>query len=564
MKVINCHDLKQMLINGSNSIANEFRYINELNVFPVPDGDTGTNLKITISNAISEINDFDVLDISLLGRAFSRALLMNARGNSGVIFSQIIKGFTSSFKKGQEELTIPQLIDSFKAAKEISYNAVSNPVEGTILTVIRMASEKLSAHEGEFTDVTALFDFVVQEAKIALDNTPNQLEELRRAGVVDSGGYGLWTFLVGMQQALIGKTIEIKEQSTTNPTKKIVLEFDEHDNEGGFGYCSEIIMKIGARICLEEKEKKAFNFERFKASLAKLGNSIVCVQDEDIVKVHIHTFNPGQFLNLAQNYGEFIKLKFENMTEQYYDRIEKEGIKIIDTKKPNPHPIPLSDEQAIVMTCPSTQIQNILKKDYGINHTLNTEHIGNPSIKDILKLIQSAQSNKVVVLTDDSNIVLAANQAAEMVKESITVKVVKGVNIIEALIAALEFNRNVSLETNERVMKNAISSTKSAVISQSIKDIRYSNIEVKKDDYISIINKKVKFAHVHRLDLLKQTVDFLMRKAKNLNILLVIYQSSSDLKILKELENYVEEKYELICDFKKGSQKVYNYFIGLQ
>ncbi|MGL4951324.1 MAG: DAK2 domain-containing protein, partial [Mycoplasma sp.] len=380
MKKISAIQFKKMLISGANAISNEFQYINELNVFPVPDGDTGTNMKITVSSAANEIEEFDSADLSILGRAFSRSLLMNARGNSGVIFSQIMKGFFAPFQNEQKEIEAVQLIECFASAKKIAYQAVSNPVEGTILTVIREVAEQLAAKGASFESVTDLFAFVVEQAKISLDNTPNLLEELKRVGVVDSGGYGLWCFLTGMYKSLIGKDITTKDakKEKSSVGLDVKIEFDEHDNEEGFGYCSEVIMKIGAKIDPNGKVKKPFNIEKFKAELLVIGNSLVCVQDEEIVKVHVHTFDPGKFLQIAQKYGEFLKLKFENMTEQYYERIQKQGVEIIDSKKPKAKAIKLRDEISIVMTVPSQKIKNIYKEDYGIEHSLNTSDIGNP------------------------------------------------------------------------------------------------------------------------------------------------------------------------------------------
>ncbi|MGL4948391.1 MAG: DAK2 domain-containing protein [Mycoplasma sp.] len=566
MKKITTSQFKQMLISGANGIANEYRYINELNVFPVPDGDTGTNMKITVTNAAVEIEEFVSADFSLLGRAFSRSLLMNARGNSGVIFSQIMKGFFLSFKENQNELTVEELARCFDDAKKIAYQAVSNPVEGTILTVIRVVSERIWAELESLKNIEEFFKFVIEEAKIALDDTPNLLEELKRVGVVDSGGYGLWCFLKGMYLSIIGKGITANDAKNNAEPSSFTLDidFDEHDNEEGFGYCSEIIMKIGAKVDPNEKEKKAFNIEKFKSELLVFGNSLVCVQDEDIVKVHVHTFQPGKFLTVAQKYGEFLKLKFENMTEQYYARIQKEGVEIIDTKKPKPKSIKLRDEISIVMTVPSANIKTIYKEDYGIEYTLNTSDIGNPSIQDIIMLVQNTKSNKVFVITDDSNIVLAANQASEIVKDTVDVRVIKGTNAFEALIAALEFNPLVSMDMNEKQMRSAVSCCNSAVISKAIKDVQYSHISIKKEDFISIMNKKIEFANSERLAVVKKTIDLLMRKASSPDILILIYGSKEDEAILEDIEQYAATEHGLICDFKNGGQKIYNYIIGLQ
>lgn len=566
VKTIKCEQFKEMIALGAKKIANEYDYINQLNVFPVPDGDTGTNMKITTSNAIEEIANFTTTDISILGRAFSRALLMNARGNSGVIFSQIIKGFTSKFRPEQKSLNVEDLIECFAGAKEVAYGAVANPVEGTILTVIRLTYENLNENKEKYKDTHELMKDAVKFAQIALDDTPNQLEELKRVGVVDSGGYGLLCFLKGMYKSLIGakkdatKKVEVKQSQNVD----IKLQFDEHDNEEGFGYCSEIIIKIAAKIDPHAKSKKEFDIECYKKELLKIGDSLVCVQDEDIVKVHVHTTTPGKFLNISQVYGEFLKIKFENMTEQYYERIKKQGINILDNNIPTDKKINLKNEQAIVVTCPSPKIKNILETEYGIHNVLDTSEIGNPSIQDILLLIQKSESNKVFVITDDTNIVLAANQAADIVRETVDVKIIKGSNIFEALFAALEFNPKSTFDANERQMKRAVGDARTAAISKSIKDVTYSNIELKKDDYISIINKRIEAANKELSVTLKDTIDLLVSKANNPDILIIIYSSEADFKLLKEIKLHATEKYNLICEFKNGGQKIYNYFIGIQ
>ncbi len=571
MSKINSVMLKKMFINGAEQIAQNFAYINELNVFPIPDGDTGTNMKITSTAAANELSLIETTDLSIIGKGFSKALLMNARGNSGVILSQIMKGFVSNFKEGQKELSTEDLLKSFQSAKEVAYKAVANPVEGTILTVIRCTSERLNQiNEDEpFTSTEKLFEAAVREAKTALDNTPNLLEELKRVGVVDSGGYGLYVFIVGMYEALSMKSEKIIEKTKAlagdELKQKISMQFDDHDNEGGFGYCSEIIMKIGARIDPSEKtKKKEFNFQKFRETLLTMGNSLVCVQDDDLVKVHVHTFKPGEFLNYAQQFGEFLKVKFENMTQQYLERMGYQGIDVVDKSKAKEKQIVLEDKTELVLTCPSAKIKKILADEYDIKHVINTEKIGNPSIQDILKEVQKTKANKCIVVTDDSNIVLAANQAKDMVRDQIDMRVIKGNNVFQALIASLDFNPSVSLDANEKAMNKAVANSLSAMVSKAVKDVDYSHISIKKDDYIGIIDKRIEVSDVDELMVLKACVDKLMEKADSPDILMMYYASKTSKKVLTELETYVTKKYELICNFQEGGQKVYSYLLGIQ
>lgn len=571
MPKINSIILKKMFINGAEQIAQNFAYINELNVFPIPDGDTGTNMKITSTAAAGELSLINSDDLSIIGRGFSKALLMNARGNSGVILSQIMKGFVLNFKEGQKDLGIDDLLNAFQSAKEIAYKAVANPIEGTILTVIRCTSEQLNKkhEEDPFVKAEDLFAYAVEQAKIALDDTPNLLEELKRVGVVDSGGYGLYVFLVGMYEALSMKSEKLIEKTKAladdELKQRISMKFDEHDNEGGFGYCSEIIMKVGAKIDPAEKsKKKEFNFEKFRETLSQMGDSLVCVQDDDLVKVHVHTFKPGEFLNYAQQFGEFVKVKFENMTQQYMERMGYEGIDVVDKGKSKEKKIVLEDKIEIVITCPSSKIKKILQTEYDLKYIINTEKNGNPSIQDILKETQKTKANKVIVITDDSNIVLAANQAKDMVSDQIDMRVIKGNNVFQALVAALEFNDQLTLDVNETAMTKAIANSCSAMVSRAVKDVDYSHISIKKDDYIGIINKRIEVSDTDDLLVLKACVDMLMQDADNPDILMMFYASKTPKSVLEELESYVTKKYELLCNFQEGGQKVYSYLLGIQ
>ena len=269
------------------------------------------------------------------------------------------------------------------------------------------------------------------------------------------------------------KTKQLDVTKKTQPQKKVKnhLIIDDHDYEEGFGYCSEIILKLNSRIDPMAGEKKDFYLDHFKNELLKFGNSLVCVQDNDIVKVHIHTLTPGVFLNTAQKYGEFVKVKIDNMTEQFYERLKDDGVKVINTIKTQPLELKLEDKPNFVVTCPSKKIKKILQTDYGFKHVVCTESTGNPSIQDILLAVQEAKSRNVIFITDDSNIVLAANQVVGILQSTINLKIVKGTNIFEALLAGLEFDIASTLEQNHKIMNKAIDNSYSALISKSVKDV---------------------------------------------------------------------------------------------
>jgi DAK2 domain fusion protein YloV len=312
--------LKHMFINGAQEMAKHYAYIDELNVFPVPDGDTGTNMKITLEGASNAIKDVEYTDLFQLGKQFSRGLLMNARGNSGVITSQIFKGMTGLFTEGQAECDVAQFVDCFDNARKIAYAAVSNPIEGTILTVIRVTAEKLMEKKAEFTSVDEVLDYAIKVAEETLSKSPDMLPELKEVGVVDSGGYGLCKILTGMNNALdieLGKQVSVKTE-IVQPKKTLVSNFKD-DNEG-FGYCNEFIMTIGSKVDLKQKDKMKFDLTRFKEDMNKLGDCLVVVVDDNLVKVHIHTTKPYEILKYGSQYGEFNKVKIENMTLQFLER----------------------------------------------------------------------------------------------------------------------------------------------------------------------------------------------------------------------------------------------------
>ncbi len=569
MKKIGFKDLKNMFLYGVNKIAENADYINELNVFPVPDGDTGTNLKITSTNAFEEVEKLDIDDIALFGQAFSRALLMNARGNSGVIFSQIIKGFVSGFHADKDFIDVETFINCFQLARNSAYQSVSNPVEGTILTIIRVVDEELFKNIDKLDSIEKVLTLVNDVAKEALDKTPDLLPQLKKVGVVDSGGYGLLMFFNGMLESLSSNTnkrittnLQEKKQNLNSKVEEL---FNDHNYEEGFGYCTELIIKINSKIVPNNEKKQTFYIEQFKLETLKMGDSLVCVQDNDIVKIHIHTTKPGDLLNFAQKYGEFIKIKIENMTEQFYSRLKKDGIKVIDNIKNNPLEIRLNNKPQIVLTCPTKKIMRILQNDYGFKNILCTENKGNPSIQDILMAIQKTKSKNVIFITDDSNIVMAANQVVSILSGTINLKVCPATNIFEALIAGLEFDKNATLDNNIKAMNKVVKNSFSALVSKSVKDVDYNNISFNKNDFIGIIDKRIVVANKDEDIALKLIIDLLMNKAKkHADVLIIFYDNKKRLPILKKIEEYVNKKYDLVCEFQEGGQGIYNYYIGLQ
>ncbi len=562
--------LRKMFQYGTLMIAHNYETINELNVFPVPDGDTGTNMKITTTNAFEEIDKIaEFNSIFELAKSFSRALLMNARGNSGVILSQIIKGFVSQFKEGQLTINAQDVKIAFGNAKRVAYSSVANPVEGTILTVIRVVSERIMEVDSEC--LCELFSFALEVAEEALASTQNILPKLKEVGVVDSGGYGLTRFIEGMKIAVCGeklpfnaeKHVAVEEETVNRNVTKALT--NHYDAEEGFGYCSEIILKIGGRIEPTDPAKKPFDLEKFRKELLKFGDSLVLVNDDDIVKTHIHTKTPQKLLELGQRYGEFLKIKIENMTEQFYERLSKEGIQILDDNKfiKETASRKLSNKIELIHTVPTRAAAKVFKEEYGFKNILLTTE-GNPSIKEVIEIINKTKSSKVIFVTDDTNIILAAKQAADTLSEQIDVRIIGGGNIIESLLVSLEFDPMASLDANEKKMNRALKESISGLVSTSVKDVALTNVNVKKGDYIGITEKKIITADTDEFKTICILVDQLISRAENPDVCIIFKGKDADEETLEKLEEYLLLKYEIVCDIKEGNQPIYQYIIGIQ
>jgi DAK2 domain fusion protein YloV len=513
MLTINAAKLKEMLIAGGKAIESEHEYINELNVFPVPDGDTGTNMMITINGAIETINNIDYTDIHLLGKHFSRGLLMNARGNSGVIFSQIIKGFTSVLKEGNNEIGIVDFINAFTAAKNTAYAAVATPVEGTILTVIRITAEKL-LQKHHFKTIEEVMKTACDEAQKILLQTPEMLHELKEAGVVDSGGYGLCRFFDGM---LVG----MNKNTTLNSPKIIPLtkikakkSFIDalEDTNVGFGYCCEFIMTLKARVTLKQSDKKDFNMKSFKKQLAKIGDSMAVVMDGDIVKLHIHTIHPYQVLKIGAQYGEFNKVKIENMTLQFLERNPGTTLEKLQDQVKTHRQLP--SDPKIIATVPSATIAKIYSSEFNMPYTINTEITGNPSVQEFIDKIREAHTANIIIVLDDSNTILAAKEAAALVANEINVQIINAGNIATSYLTCLTFDPIQDMKSNIANINSTIENMVVGKVSTSSKPIDYSHIQVKKNHFIGIVDKKIVVSDYNMVTVLNHLSDLLVNNIR--------------------------------------------------
>ena len=456
MKIINGHQLKQMIISGANNLFNCYPEIDALNVFPVPDGDTGTNMNLTMTSGAKEVKNMDTSNIYEVARTFSRGLLMGARGNSGVILSQIFRGFAMGLE-GKKEANCYDFADALISAKDVAYKAVMKPVEGTILTVIRESSVALKKYVDELEKpitIKECMEYMLDEAVNSLNRTPELLPVLKEVGVVDSGGAGLIKVLEGFVSALNDKFIERQKatvEQVETPTVSVSAQSKIENEE--FGYCTEFIMQLSP----EKEGKKNFVSSRFKSVLENHGNSIVVVQDDDIVKVHIHTMKPGNIFNYAQQFGEFVTLKVENMQLQHSNLAEKENETVAETTTQE------KKKYGIISVSVGEGL-NEMFKELRVDEIVSGGQTMNPSTEDFVEAIKRVNAENVFILPNNSNIVMAAQQAGDVV-EGVNCKVIPTKTIPQGMVACMMFNPYGEVDEN---IKIAVMSNKIAYMLKAI------------------------------------------------------------------------------------------------
>ena len=567
MKSINSETFKMMLLSGANNLYNNYPEIDALNVFPVPDGDTGMNMNLTMQSGAKEISNRNDDDIYTIAKVFSKGLLMGARGNSGVITSQIFRGIADGMAS-KVSIDAYELASAFENGTRVAYKAVIKPVEGTILTVIRESSEYLAKHVDENTSIEKAFDLLLKEARKSLERTPDLLPVLKEVGVVDSGGAGLIKILEGMQSALNGEFIDKVNATSTDIKGSAQVAADENNDE--FGYCTEFIMRLGP-----DSVKRPFQKNRFTSVLNSHGNSLVVVQDEDIVKVHVHTLNPGNILSYAQNFGEFVKLKIENMTEQHNEILLNEMNKNNDEKsaaaklKEAPLSAPKEKketplkEYALIATSSGKGIDEYFK-EIGVDEIVSGGQTMNPSTNDFLEKIEKVHAKTVYLFPNNGNIILAANQARDVLEGKVEVVVIPTKTIMQGIVASMNFNPEFDSKINAEEMTNAIDTVKSGSVTFSIKDTEIDGVKVKKDEYMAIKeSKNIISSHKNKFDALKDLVKHLVDEDSS--ILTILVGNDINDRELKRIEDYYNKEYKNIdCDIKRGDQPVYSFIVGVE
>ena len=543
MEMINGKLLKDMLASGANNLSNKFTEIDALNVFPVPDGDTGTNMSLTFNAGVKDALACTSDDVCDIAKVLSKGLLMGARGNSGVITSQIFRGLYQGVD-GMKEINGFQLANALVMGSRVAYKAVMRPVEGTILTVVREAADYTYAYATSTQDVTCLqvMEKMLEEAKESLERTPDLLPVLKEVGVVDSGGAGLVTIFEGFVSALKGEVIERQEAQESKEVAGAGMESEE------FGYCTEFIIR------LSEHGARNFQEEALRDSLARIGNSIVCVRDDDIVKVHVHTLTPGDALNMGQRYGEFAKLKVENMQEQH------ENIMMNATVEEKPKEEKPKQKYAIITVAAGDGLKDMFK-ELRADYVISGGQTMNPSTEDFVQAIHQVNAENIFLLPNNSNIILASQQAAS-VCEDLNVEVIPSKSIPQGLSACIMFNPDVDFDMNLAEMNDAISMVKTGQVTYAIKDTTFEGLDIKAGDYMGLKEKDIVVSLPDKMEVTRQLLDMMIDGESE--IVTLVYGEDVNEEEANEIASYIEDKYDVEVELNNGMQPVYSFIIGVE
>ncbi|PAB58877.1 DAK2 domain-containing protein [Anaeromicrobium sediminis] len=528
IKYIDGKQLKNMVVRGCQVLERNKKFVDDLNVFPVPDGDTGTNMSLTMNSAKDEVESVVNGNVEAVAKALANGSLMGARGNSGVILSQIFRGFSKACK-GKETLDVGDFAKALHMASDTAYGAVMKPIEGTILTIIRSVSER-AMEIGEIEeDICRMLEMVIDHGEEVLSKTPDMLKVLKEAGVVDAGGKGLIFILNGFYEALTGKII-IEE--TTKREKKSNLKI-HGDKSIQFGYCTEFIIK-----------STNANVENLKKKIMNMGDSMLVVGDENLVKVHIHTNNPGNVIEEGLKLGQLVDVKIDNMRYQHENRLEKKDLK----------------KYGIVAVAMGEGIENIFK-DINVDKVIAGGQTMNPSTQDIKEALDSINAENIFILPNNSNIILAANQAKALSEKNVIVIPTK--TIPQGIGAVVAYNPENEVDVNEKNMNLAMKDIKTGQITYSVRETTFKDIDIKKGDILGISDGEIVTVgseienESHKL--LKNIVD------EDSEIITLFYGSDIEKERADKLAEEIEEEFE-DCDVEVyyGGQPLYYYIFSVE
>ena len=556
--IIDASQLAKMFLAGAKNLDAKKEWINELNVFPVPDGDTGTNMSMTILSAAKEVSSLDKPNMKSLSKAISSGSLRGARGNSGVILSQLFRGFTKVIAN-YEEIDTVVLAEACDKAVETAYKAVMKPKEGTILTVARAAADKAIEMVAETDDLEVYIKAVIDEADAVLKKTPDMLPVLKQAGVVDSGGQGLLTVLEGAYDALMGKEIDYSSFETGSTGSGIVKISAETEAEIKFGYCTEFIIVLHRPLSDDE-------VVAYKSFLTSIGDSIVVVADDEIVKTHVHTNDPGLAIQEALKHGSLSKIKIDNMREEHQERLMKDAEKVAAqqaaTEQQTAEVDPSEWKEIGFISVSAGDGLSEIFKGLGVDHMIEGGQTMNPSTDDILSAVEKVPAKNIFVLPNNKNIILAANQAASL-SEDKKIFVVPTKTIPQGIAALINFIPDQSAEENFERMSEEIGNVKTGQITYAVRDTVIDDKEIKENDYMGIGDSGILSVGQDMEETLLDMVDQLVDEESG--IISLYYGSDVKEADATALAEKLQEKYEdLEVELNCGGQPIYYYILSVE
>ena len=544
--------LQEMVQAAASRLGSQAEYVNSLNVFPVPDGDTGTNMSMTMDNGAKEVADKPANTVGEVGQILSKGLLMGARGNSGVITSQLFRGFGQSIK-GKTELDGKDLAQAFQSGVEVAYKAVMKPVEGTILTVSRGGATGALKKAEETDDAIEVMRAALEGAKRALAKTPELLPVLKEVGVVDSGGQGLVYIYEGFLSALTGEYIASEDFKATPAVMTEMINAEHHKSVAGhvateditFGYCTEIMVALGQGPTYV----KEFNYEEFQGYLSGLGDSLLVVNDDEVVKVHVHTEDPGLVMQEGLKYGALIKVKVDNMRGQHEAQLEKAQATKQEAK-----------EYGLIAVVAGDGLANIFTSQ-GVDYIISGGQTMNPSTEDIVKAIEAVNAKNVIILPNNKNIFMAAQSAAEVAE--VSAAVVETRTVSQGFTSLLAFDDSKSLEDNIAAMTASLSDVVSGSITLAVRDTTIDGLEIHENDFLGMVDGKILVSTPDMVEALKDTFAKMIDEDSEIVTIYVGEEGSQELA--EEIADYLEETYEDVeVEIHQGDQPVYPYLMSVE
>ncbi|MED5224508.1 DAK2 domain-containing protein [Bacillus safensis] len=545
----------KMILAGAHHLSQNAQIVDALNVFPVPDGDTGTNMNLSMTSGAKAVEETNTDHIGKVGVALSKGLLMGARGNSGVILSQLFRGFSKHIEQ-KETIDAKEFALALQAGVDTAYKAVMKPIEGTILTVAKDAAKKAVAVSAAEDQIDRVLELTIEEARASLDRTPDLLPVLKEVGVVDSGGKGLLCVYEGFLASLRGE--ELPPKAASLPTLKELVSAEHHKSAQShmntedieFGYCTEFMVKF-------EEDKQSFDENAFRQDLSEFGDSLLVVSDDTLAKVHIHAEQPGDVLSYAQRYGSLINMKIENMREQHSSIVNEEREHVPTAPK-----APAAEKQrfGVVSVAMGEGIADLFKS-IGASVVIEGGQTMNPSTEDIVTAIESVHAETVFILPNNSNIVMAAKQAATVSNREVVVIPTK--TVPQGMSALLSLNEAASNEDNERAMLEAIDHVKSGQITFAVRDTQIDGIDIAKGDYMGLFNGKITLTAKNQLDAAKELLTKMVTEDDEIVTIIKGEDASSD--ELDVLQAFIEETFEDVeVEVHDGKQPLYSYILAVE